>query len=249
MSNYTAPDFSSIALLTIDTQQDTLDGQPLEIPGTSAILPNMARLLAAFRASGHPIIHIVRIYKPDGSNVDACRKEAVERGRRILLPESAGSQLAPALLPGAIELDAPRLLAGQIQHLGEKEVVIYKPRWGAFYNTPLLSYLQALEISTLAFTGCNFPNCPRTSIYEASERDFRVVLVSDAVSGLYERGAAELLNIGVSLLTTEQTLKCLNAVKPDAARSATDDQVVLKREVHCTKQSQGMRLGIEGDTG
>ena len=33
------------------------------------------------------------------------------------------------------------------------------------------------------FCGCNFPNCPRTSIYEASERDFRVVLARDAISG------------------------------------------------------------------
>lgn len=41
------------------------------------------------------------------------------------------------------------------------------------------------------FAGCNFPNCPRTSIYEASERDFRTVLVRDAISGLYERGEHE----------------------------------------------------------
>jgi hypothetical protein len=31
--------------VTIDTQRDTLDGQPLEIPGTSAALPNMRRVL------------------------------------------------------------------------------------------------------------------------------------------------------------------------------------------------------------
>src|SRR3989442_358297 len=32
-----------------------------------------------------------------------------------------------------------------------------------------------LGISTLVCCGCNFPNCPRTSLYEASERDFRLV--------------------------------------------------------------------------
>ena len=48
------------ALLTIDTQNDTLDGQPLEIPGTSQVLPNIAALCGAFRA-GAPIIHIVRL--------------------------------------------------------------------------------------------------------------------------------------------------------------------------------------------
>ena len=54
------------------------------------------------------------------------------------------------------------------------------------------------------FTGCNFPNCPRTSIYEASERDFRVLLVEDAVSGLYERGKEELRNIGVSMARADE---------------------------------------------
>jgi hypothetical protein len=44
-----------------------------------------------------------------------------------------------------------------------------------------------------------FPNCPRTSIYEASERDFRIVLARDAISGLYERGEGELINIDVGL--------------------------------------------------
>ena len=35
---YLAPDFASVALVTIDTQQDTLDGQPFEVPGTSDAL-------------------------------------------------------------------------------------------------------------------------------------------------------------------------------------------------------------------
>ena len=207
MDTYTKPDFSSVALITIDTQCDTLDGQPLEIPGTSAILPNMARLLEAFRASERPIIHIVRIYQPDGSNVDLCRRSAVEKGRAMLLNDSDGSQLASTLLPADIRLDSRRLLSGDIQTISKHEVIIYKPRWGAFYGTALQTHLQALRASTLVFTGCNFPNCPRTSIYEASERDYRIVLVTDAISGLYERGALEMQNIGVALFTTDEVLK------------------------------------------
>ena len=60
-------------------------------------------------------------------------------------------------------------------------------------------------MDTLVFCGCNFPNCPRTSIYEASERrDFRVVLARDALSGLYERGERELAAIGVLLLESAE---------------------------------------------
>ncbi|MBF0586719.1 isochorismatase family protein, partial [Prosthecochloris sp. N2] len=57
---------------------------------------------------------------------------------------------------------------------------------------------------TLVFSGCNYPNCPRASIYEASERDFRVVLAKDAMSQLYPKGEEEMKNIGVTLLETNE---------------------------------------------
>ena len=86
---------------------------------------------------------------------------------------------------------------------------MYKPRWGAFYHTPLEHYLREIDVTTLVFSGCNFPNCPRTSIYEASERDFRVVLAEDAVSGLYDQGRREMKNIGVALISAEQVIKAV----------------------------------------
>ena len=202
---YVAPDFTRAALVTIDTQQDTLDGQPFEVPGTSAALPEMRRLAEAFRTAGRPIVHVVRLYRPDGSNVDPCRRRAVEEGARLVLAGSPGAEPAPGLLPAdAPRLDTPLLLAGGIQHVGPGEVVIYKPRWGAFFQTPLEAHLRALGVSTLVFAGCNFPNCPRASIYEASERDFRIVLAEDATSGLYERGKDELRTIGIVLMNAAE---------------------------------------------
>ncbi len=210
MSKYTEPQWSGSALITIDTQCDTLDGQPFEIPGTSAILPRMQELLQAYRDAEKPIIHIVRLYRPDGSNVDLCRRALIEKGESLVLAGSSGCQLASQLLPRAgIELDAEVLLAGGMQTFASREVAIYKPRWGAFYKTPLEQYLRELGVSTLVFCGCNFPNCPRTSIYEASERDFRLVLVEDAISGLYDRGRDEIANIGVALLSTRQVVEML----------------------------------------
>lgn len=211
MDKHTNPDFSSIALITIDTQQDTLDGQPFEIPGTSAILPNMKRLTHVFRKVGMPIIHIVRLYKKDGSNVDLCRRSLTENGMVPLCSGTSGCELASELLPEPdIRLDTDLLLSGGIQHIGVKEAVIYKPRWGAFYKTPLEDYLHKLGVSSLAFTGCNFPNCPRASIYEASERDFRIALVEDAVSGLYEQGRKEMQNIGVLLIRAAEIEKVIS---------------------------------------
>jgi hypothetical protein len=45
---------------------------------------------------------------------------------------------------------------------------------------------------------------------EASERDFRIVLATDAVSGLYARGSQELRQIGVALWDTDKCLKWLS---------------------------------------
>ena len=208
MDKYTRPDFSSVALITIDTQRDTLDGQPLEVPGTSAALPQMQNLLGFFRQHRKPVIHIVRIYKRDGSNVDLCRRQAVMQGAEMLMEDTPGCELAPGLLPDpTVALDYQVLLDGRIQKVSENEVIIYKPRWGAFFQTPLDEHLKSLKVSTLIFTGCNFPNCPRTSIYEASERDYRIILIEDALSGLYPQGRKEMENIDVCIMTTSELIK------------------------------------------
>jgi nicotinamidase-related amidase len=204
-TNHTQPDFRSIALITIDMQQDFLAGRPFEIPGTSEVLPRIQRLASAVRRAQLPIVHMLRLYKSDGSNVDLCRRNAVEQGAAIVRPGTAGAELAPSLLraPG-VSLDADLLLSGAPQLLGPKEWAMYKPRWGAFFQTSLEQHLRALGVTSIAFAGCNFPNCPRASIYEASERDFRVVLVTDAISGLYDRGQEEMRGIGVLPMSAEQ---------------------------------------------
>jgi nicotinamidase-related amidase len=207
---YTDPEPHASALITIDTQRDVLDGAPLQIDGTSQALGAMRQLAQAFREAERPIVHVVRIYEPDGSNVDACRRALVQEGASILTTNAPGTEIAAELLPADdLELDGRLLLAGGVQRLGPREVAIYKPRWGAFYGTVLEDHLRELGVTTLVFCGANFPNCPRTSIYEASERDFRVVLARDGVSGLYERGERELQNIGVHLLDAVEIVQML----------------------------------------
>ncbi|MBA2281999.1 MAG: cysteine hydrolase [Acidimicrobiia bacterium] len=220
-TDVSAPDLRRAALITIDTQQDTLDGQPLEIAGTSAALPNIIRLCQAFRDAHRPIVHIVRLYRPDGTNAEPIRRELVRGRTPVLRPGTPGRSLAPGLItPKAAELDDDLLLAGGIQQLGEDEFVIYKPRWGAFFCTPLEDHLRSLgAIDSLVFVGCNFPNCPRASIYEASERDYRIALVEDAVSGLYGRGRNEMLNIGVEVLTTAELLRAMSSTVTETTQS------------------------------
>src|ERR1700756_3371798 len=212
-NRYTRPLARSAALLLIDVQRDFLDtpGDDAAMPvdGTRAAIPAMAKLATAFRERGLPIVHVIRLYQPDGSNVDLVRRQSIEQGARIAVPGSAGSQIAAELLPNVVELDHELLLAGGLQRVGTAEHVMYKPRWGAFYDTDLDRHVRESGSNTLVFAGCNFPNCPRTSIYEASERDFRIVLVSDAISGLYDRGIEECRAIGVEVLELSKTLDWL----------------------------------------
>ena len=208
---YTRPLPGSAALVLIDVQRDFYaDDAPLPIEGTAAAIPAMARLATEFRDRALPIVHVVRLYRPDGSNADIVRKLAIEQGARIAVPGSTGSQIAPELLPNPVELDHELLLSGELQQLGRREHIMYKPRWGAFYQTKLERHLRDSGSDTVVFAGCNFPNCPRTSVYEASERDFRTVLVSDVVSGLDGRGIKECRAIGVEVADLSATLVWLS---------------------------------------
>jgi nicotinamidase-related amidase len=210
MDEYTRPDPDRAVLLTVDVQNDfTLPGAPGEIPGTAEAVPRMRRLVEAFRAADAPVVHVVRLYRADGSNVDACRRRAVEDGAELVRPGTDGAELVDGLVPAGTALDADLLLADGFQAVGPREWVAYKPRWGAFYDTRLESFLDERGANTVVVCGCNFPNCPRTTVYEASERDYRVVLVPDATSGTYDRGLSELSDVGVATWDAEETVAWL----------------------------------------
>ena len=124
-------ELTNAALITIDVQADTLDGQSLEVPGTTAVLPQLAGLCAAFRRSGLPIVHVLRLYLADGSNAEPLRRD-VARSRPVFRPGTPGRRLAPELVPAdAPELDDGRLLDGELQVLGPAELAMYKPRYRA----------------------------------------------------------------------------------------------------------------------
>lgn len=209
---HTAPDYAHSALVTIDVQQDMLDGQPFEIPGTTRAIPQIARLAQEFRETDRPIIHVVRLYAPDGSNADRCRRSKLESGVRLVLIGSPGRALVPEILPSPnLELDDEALMSGKLQTIGRNEWILYKPRWGAFYQTPLEELLRSTSVSTIVLAGINYPNCVRATIYEASERDFRITAVSDATSNFDEFRRAELEEIGVAVESSVQLIRLLHA--------------------------------------
>lgn len=210
IDDYVRPDSTHSALLIIDVQRDTtLAGAAFEIPGTLETVPCIKDLVQVYRDVGLPIVHVIRLYNKDGSNVDLCRRRAVEDGKQLIISGSDGAELLDELKTSPVKLDTDLLLSGNLQQTGPCEWIMYKSRWGAFYKTVLEKHLHNLGMNTIVVCGCNFPNCPRTTIYEASEGDFKIVLAKNATSLVYDLGLQELRNIGVSLMDADEIIAWL----------------------------------------
>jgi nicotinamidase-related amidase len=211
MHDYTSPDNKHSALITIDVQRDfTLTAAAAKIPGTIKAVPKIQQVVQKYRKNSYLIIHVIRLYHQDGSNVDLCSRELVKSGKQIVIAGSVGAKIMDELKPSSdTTLDPDLLLSGRLQQIGSREWIAYKPRWGAFYGTSLEEKLRILDVNTVVIAGCNFPNYPRTTIYETSERDFKIVLVKDATSQSYERGLEEMVDIGVSVMDTRECISWL----------------------------------------
>lgn len=89
-----------------------------------------------------------------------------------------------------------------MQKIGAYEHIMFKPRWSAFYRTSLERHLRDQNVTTVVVAGCNLPNCPRATLFDASERDYRTVLVEDATSQVTAERLRDLTLIGVTLTDT-----------------------------------------------
>lgn len=211
MANYCVPDKGKVALLTLSAQRDYVrPGSPVKGTGARTARPAIGKITRTFREQGAPIFHSIRLYRADGSNADTCRKQAIEEGLRIAMPGSLGAELIDEVKPDPERrLDAEGLLEGRFHALGPNEWVFYRPRWGAFHGTDLEARLRALEVTTLVICGFSFATGPCATAYEASARDFRIVVVPDAACGLTEQNLQDLGRIGVYFMTSDACLRWL----------------------------------------
>ena len=120
IDKFTSADWRNAALLTIDTQNDfTLRNAPFAIMGTFEVVPKMIQVLHAFRSACKPIIHVIRIYNTDGSNVDLCRRRAITKLRnKLILAGTQGAELVDEFKPSSskVTLDSELLLKGKLSY-------------------------------------------------------------------------------------------------------------------------------------
>jgi nicotinamidase-related amidase len=195
LDKHIAPHFDSSALLVIDVQNDFLDDQPSGVAGTKERLGELERLTKLYRRAGRPIFHVIRLYTE--GDIDNVRRSEFAAGVRLVEPHTSGADIPVQLLPHEVTLKPEQLMTGDVQRLSDKEFVVWKPRWSAFHRTNLDALLRVLGVDTVVVAGCNFPNCPRATLFDATELDYRAAVVTDATSGVSEERIADIEPIGV----------------------------------------------------
>jgi nicotinamidase-related amidase len=175
-------DIDHIALLCIDMQRDfCLPGGFAESLGNdigqiTPCIPVIARLQAAFRKAGLPVIHTKECHKPDLSDLPTAKRNRgnpkVKIGDlgpmgRILIDGEEGSDFVPENKPM------------------EGELVISKPGKDSFYSTELRDYLIKRNISNLVITGVTTDVCVQTTMRCANDRGYDCLLVEDGTESFF----------------------------------------------------------------
>lgn len=121
LTDFIEPHWDRAALLTIDMQNDfTLPTGAGYVPGTDRILPQLARLLTAFRSHSRPVLHAVRLYFEDGSNAEYCRRSLLQSGVSLARPGTTGARPVEIIQPASAPDGHEALLKGDWLQLAGK---------------------------------------------------------------------------------------------------------------------------------
>jgi ureidoacrylate peracid hydrolase len=145
------------ALVNIDMQNCFVEAADDGV----AALDRINWLAELCRDAGILVIHTSHVLRPDGSNMGVLG-ELVPKIRDGLLNKGAKTA---ALHPGLV--------------VDPRDVLVEKPRYGAFYGTDLEVVLRSRAIDTVIISGISTDVCCDTTAREANARDFRVLFLSD----------------------------------------------------------------------
>ena len=181
----------NFALLIIDMQNDiVLPDSPYRVDGAYSTIPNIVKVLEHFRKKGHPVFHLVREYREDGSDIEQFRYRDFVAGKKYVVPGTPGCEIVKELTPV------------------EREYRIVKNRFSGFMNTELDFILRRLTITDLAVTGTQYPNCVRATVLDAVALGYNVTLVMDATSAatpeIAEANIVDIRNIGVRCILADE---------------------------------------------
>ncbi|AGB01308.1 cysteine hydrolase family protein [Methanoregula formicica] len=174
------------ALLIIDMQNDFVcEDSPYRVAGATAVVPKIQAVLAEFRKRNLPVFHILRIHRPDGSDVEIIRQEKFKK-----VPFAVAGTHGAAIIDELV----PR----------EGEYILTKTRMSAFIGTELDLILRTLGITSVVVTGIQTPNCIRTTVFDAIAYNYPAIIVDDAVGAateeIHRANLRDMENIGVRVV-------------------------------------------------
>jgi nicotinamidase-related amidase len=152
-------DPATTALIVVDMQNDFVsEGGSLVVPDAAATIPAIAQLLERARAAALPVVFSQDTHG-DGDPEFAIWPAHARKG-------TWGWEIVEAL--------APR----------REETVLRKPRYDAFYGTPLDHLLRLWGVRTVVVCGTVANICVHYTAASAALRWYDVVIPRDAVSAL-----------------------------------------------------------------
>ena len=154
-------DPARMALVNVDMQIAFVEGTPLSAPDGVALLPVVNRLADACREAGMMVIHTRHVTRPDGSNLGTMGEliDAVREG--YIMDGSETAKLHPGL------------------DVKDGDILLEKPRYGAFSGTDLDNLLRANGVDTIIVCGICTNICCETTTREAGMRDYHVFFMED----------------------------------------------------------------------
>ena len=200
------------ALVNVDMQSCFVEGSPIAAPDGLAVLDRINSVTAACRKAGILVIHTSNVFRADGSNIG-------------LLAE-----FDPIVKTGILNKGSQAAALHKKLVVDTTDILLDKPRFGAFHGTDLELILRSRGKDTLIITGIATNVCCETTAREAAVRDFRVLFLSDgtatfsigdvSASDLQKATCATLGKVFAQILTVDEVIsKIERGAKPVAAQA------------------------------
>ena len=186
------------AFIIIDMVNAITKGQgpPYQTPPhLEALVQHFARLVAHCRGVGTPLIYTVISRHPDNLDAPKTLADAGPTGGAPLLAGTPAAEIIEELRPQPTDW------------------VIAKPRFSAFYGTPLETILAALGTETILVGGISTQRSVEGTARDAKNRDLQCIVVSDCCTAgeldVHEMTIKYVLPLLVRVRTTDEVIAAL----------------------------------------
>ena len=166
------------ALLIIDMQHGFIDeGASLEVAAARDIIPNLSKLIKAFREASAPVVFTEFVYsdnvpclRGDPFGIEHLASEGTpgfgSKSGNCLIGHNAGTGVESADTIPALQ-PCP------------EELIIRGHTYDKFYGTPLDLALRSQDISHLFVSGITTDVCVNSTLIAATQRNYRVTAITD----------------------------------------------------------------------